>query len=123
MKTMAKARISQTFRIFSLLRTQNPGGDNESLDFAGAFVNFGDAGVAVVALDRILAAVAIATMDLDGFVRYARGHFAGEEFCDGGIHAETSAGILLPGRLSNEQTRRVNFRGHVREHELDGLEL
>jgi len=32
---------------------QDPVGDDEALDFAGAFVDFGDAGVAVVALDGV----------------------------------------------------------------------
>src|SRR5579859_3340423 len=64
------------------LRLQNPGGDDEALDFGGAFVDFGDSGVAVVALDGIFAAVAVAAVDLDGFVGDARGHFADEEFGD-----------------------------------------
>src|SRR5713101_796831 len=105
------------------LRLQNPGRNDEALDFAGAFVDFGDAGVAVVAFDGIFAAVAVAAVDLDGFVRDARGHFAGEKFGDGGVHAEASAGILLPRCFSNEQARSVNFRGHVREHELNSLKL
>jgi hypothetical protein len=35
---------------------------------AGAFVDFGDAGAAVVALDGVFAGVAVAAVDLDGFV-------------------------------------------------------
>src|SRR6266849_5764772 len=84
---------------YGRLRLQNPGRDNQALDFAGAFVDFGDAGVAVVALDGILAAVAIAAVNLDGFVRDARGHFAGKEFGDGSVHGETGAGVLLPRGL------------------------
>src|SRR5579871_3184855 len=38
---------------------QRPGGDHEALNLAGAFVNFGDARVAIVALDGVFAAVAI----------------------------------------------------------------
>src|SRR5713226_5856913 len=49
------------------LRLQNPGGDNQALDFAGAFVNFRDACVAVVALDGVLTAVTIAAVHLDRF--------------------------------------------------------
>ena len=62
-------------------------------------------------------------MDLDGFVRDARGHFAGEKFGDGGVHAEARASVLFPRGLANEQTGGVNLRGHIREHELNGLEL
>src|SRR5271168_1758597 len=76
-------------------RFEDPAGDYQALDFAGAFVDFGDAGVAVVALDGIFAAVTVAAVDLDGFVCDARGHFAGEEFGDGGVHAEAGTGVLL----------------------------
>src|SRR6267378_2415192 len=114
---------STSSEYYGWLRLQNPGRDDQALDFAGAFVNFRDAGVAIVTFDGILAAVTVAAVDLNGYVRYACGHFAGKEFCDGGVHAETSAGILLPRGLSNEEARSINFRGHVREHELDGLEL
>src|SRR5258708_15449030 len=106
-----------------MLRLQNPGGDNQALDFAGAFVDFGDAGVTVIALDGIFAAVTIAAMNLDGFVCYARGHFAGEELGDGRVHGEPRAGVLLPRGLANQHSRSVNFGGHVGENELYGLKL
>src|SRR5579859_1947889 len=105
------------------LRLQGPGGDDEALDFGGAFVDFGDAGVAVVALDGIFAGVAVAAVDLDSFVGDAGGHFAGEEFGDGGVHGEACASVLLPGGFADEEASGVDFRGHVREHELNGLEL
>jgi hypothetical protein len=54
---------------------QDPG-DDEALDFARAFVDFGDAGVVVVALGEVFAGVAVAGVDLDGFVGDAGGHFA-----------------------------------------------
>ena len=54
----------------------------------GAFVDFGDAGVAVVAFDGVFAGVAVAAADLDGFVGDAGSHFAEEKFGDGGVHAE-----------------------------------
>jgi hypothetical protein len=71
------------------LRFQEPGGDDETLDFGGAFVDFGDAGVAVVAFDGVFAGVAVAAVDLDGFVRGAGGHLTGEMFGDGGCHPES----------------------------------
>src|SRR5271168_718286 len=80
--TLRSARPTTTS---SLLTLQNPGRDYQALDFAGAFVDFGDARVAVVTLDGIFAAVAVAAVDLDGFVGDARGHFAGEKFGDGGV--------------------------------------
>jgi hypothetical protein len=115
--------MGQVIRWSLPLGFQNPGGDDEALDFGGAFVDFGDAGVAVVALDGIFAAVAIAAVDLDGFVGDAGGHFAGEEFGDGGVHAIARASVLLPGGFADEEARGVDFRGHVREHKLNGLKL
>src|SRR5271155_3916015 len=106
-----------------ILGFEEPGGDDEALDFGGAFVDFGDARVAVVALDGIFAAVAVAAVDLDGFVGDAGGHFAGEKFGDGRVHAEARAGVLLPGGFAIEQAGGVEFGGHVREHELDSLKL
>src|SRR5882724_7262535 len=41
---------------------QHPGGDHQALDFAGAFVNFGDARVAVHAFDGVFTAVAVAAV-------------------------------------------------------------
>jgi hypothetical protein len=57
---------------------QHPPRDHQPLDFAGAFVNFRDARIAVRSLDRVFAAVAVAAVNLDGLVRHARGHLARE---------------------------------------------
>jgi len=48
--------------ISGLVAFEDPGGNDEALNFAGAFVNFGDARIAVGALDGILAAVAVAAV-------------------------------------------------------------
>src|SRR2546430_9354112 len=64
-----KLSFAREMRIAVRNSFEEPGGDDEALDFARAFVDFGDAGVAVVTFDRILAAVAGATVNLNGFVR------------------------------------------------------
>src|SRR6266478_4802160 len=56
-------------------------GDDHALDFAGAFVNGDDAGVAVHALDIGLTRITDAAMNLHGFVDDTIGHFAGVKFC------------------------------------------
>ena len=76
-----------------------------------------------MAFDGIFAGVAVAAVDLDGFVGDAGGHFAGEKFGDGGVHAEAGAGVLLPGGFADEEAGGVEVGGHIGEHELDGLEL
>src|SRR5437016_10442214 len=75
---------------------QDPGRNDQTLDFAGPFVDFGDARIAVVALYRVFAAVAVAAVDLNRFVRDARGHFAGKQLGEGGVHGEAGAGVLFP---------------------------
>ena len=50
-----------------MLGAEAPGGDDQALDFAGAFEDFGDGGGAVVALDGIFAGVAVGAVDLNGF--------------------------------------------------------
>ena len=106
-----------------LVTFQHPRGDYQALNFAGAFVNLGDAGVAIGAFDGIFAAVAVAAVNLDGFVGDARGHFARKKFRDRRFHGKARAGILLPGRATQQQARRVNFRGHIRQHELNRLKI
>jgi hypothetical protein len=51
------------------LRLQNPRSDHQPLDLARPFVDFRDARVAIRPLDGIFAAVAVAAVDLNGFVR------------------------------------------------------
>src|SRR5580704_11089980 len=106
-----------------LVALQDPSGDDQALDLAGAFVNFGDARIAVGAFDWVFAAVAVAAMNLNRFMRDARGHLAGKKFRDGRFHRKTCTGILFPGRTEDEQASRFDFRGHIREHELNGLKI
>src|SRR6266850_6957262 len=108
---------------YGRLRLQNPGRDDQTLDFAGAFVDFGDAGIAVVALDGILAAVAVAAVNLNGLVRDARRHFARKQFCDCRVHAEAGSRVILPRGFADQQPRRMDLGGHIRQHELYGLKL
>ena len=47
----------------------------------------------------------------------------GEKLRDGRFHGKSCAGVLFPRRFAHQKTRGVNFRGHVREHELNGLKI
>ena len=82
LKTTANQRTQQN--VLAALCGRGTGlpqvaGDDHALDFAGAFVNCKDAGVAVHALYRGLAGVPYSAVDLDGFGGDAIGHFAGIE--------------------------------------------
>src|SRR5208337_2862044 len=106
-------------------------GDDGALDFAGTFVDGDDAGVAVHALDFGFAGVALAAVDLHGFVDDAIDHFAGVEFGAGGGGRRGSKGsrgsggkaVLLEGGVVEEGAGGFDFGVHVGEHELDGLEF
>src|SRR5215813_815939 len=87
---------------------EGPRSDHQPLNFTGAFVNFRDSGVTVGALDGIFAAVAVSAVNLNGFVRYARGHFTGEQLGHSGVLAEASSAVLLPRCLANQQTRGID---------------
>src|SRR5438552_15041660 len=94
-KSTAASRVNTSSGYYALesytaqraSRTQRPGGNDQTLNLAGAFVNFGDARVAVSPLDGIFAAVTVATVNLNCFVRNACGHFTCEELRHGGVHA------------------------------------
>src|SRR5579864_3110127 len=59
---------------------QQVSSDDEALNFAGAFVNRENAGVAIHALDVAFARIAHAAMNLHGLVGDAIGHLGGEKF-------------------------------------------
>src|ERR1700733_13585735 len=105
------------------VRLKDPGGNYDALDFAGALVDFGDARVAIHALDGILATVTVAAVNLNRLVGDARGHLAGKELGGGSLHREAPAGVLFPRRFAYEKPRRVNFSRHIGEHELNGLKI
>src|SRR5207249_8150750 len=88
---------------------QDPGRNDQTLDFAGPFVDFGDARIAVVALYRVFAAVAVAAVDLNRFVRDARGHFAGKQLGEGGVHGEAGAGEMRSEEHTSELQSRFDL--------------
>ena len=123
------------------LKFEQVAGDDRALDLAGAFVDGDDAGIAVHALDFGFAGVALAAVDLHGFVDDAIDHFAREKFGAGGGGAHPQAGIEAPmcntgpwgtrgrtqilqeGGVVEEAAGGFNFCVHVGEHPLDGLEF
>src|SRR6202030_1958539 len=84
---------------------KHPGCDNQALNLAGAFVDFGNPRVTIHPLDRIFAAVPVSAMNLDGFVSHARGHFRSKKLGDGSLHGKSAARILFPRRPANQESR------------------
>ncbi|EAU62243.1 conserved hypothetical protein [Stigmatella aurantiaca DW4/3-1] len=76
-----------------------------------------------MALGIHLLAVTHAAVHLEGLVGHAAGHLAGVQLRHGALHGVAHALVLEQCRLVHQQARRVDLRGHVRQHELDGLVL
>jgi hypothetical protein len=62
-------------------------------------------------------------VDLHAFVADAAGGFAGVELGHGGFHRDLLPGVFDASRAHRQQPCGVELRGHVRELELDRLEL
>src|SRR5579862_7338086 len=93
------------------------------MDFAGAFADSADAGLAVPSFDREFFADAVAAVNLHGAIDYAAEDFARIELCDRRLGAEVLAAIGFPRALPREPSRGAEFDFRVGEHPLDGLSL
>src|ERR1700733_10341911 len=71
--------------------------DHQPLDFAGAFADGAELGVAKKFLHRIVFDEAVAAMDLHGFIADAHGGLGGEQLGHGRFLVDACAGILEPG--------------------------
>src|SRR5580700_1846735 len=66
--------------VYLVSTTEQVARDDQALNFAGAFVDREDTGVAVHALDVAFARIAHAAVNLDGLVGDAIGRLGGEKF-------------------------------------------
>ncbi len=98
-------------------------GDDQALDLAGAFADGHQAGIAVDALNGILAGVAVATVDLDGIATDAFRHLGGEQFCHGGVLDIVTALSFQPGGVVEQTAGGLDLGGSIGKHPLNGLEL
>src|SRR5690606_13728669 len=92
-----------------------------ALNLARALVDLGDLRVAVVALGRILAHVAVPTEDLHGVLRYLVGDLRGHQLAHRRLGRVPLAGRLEPRGPVGQQPGRVDLGRHVGEHEADRL--
>src|SRR5690606_18264078 len=98
--------------------------DDEALDLGGALEDGEDLGVAVEALDRVVAGVAGAAEDLDGLFGDPDGGLAGDELAHRALGlAEGPAVAGHPRGPPGEQAGDVDPGGHVGEEERDRLVL
>ena len=107
----------------SCRRAQQLAGDDRALDLVGAFVDLGDLGVAVEALDLEAPDVAAAAEDLHGVGALRHRHVAGEALGHRAGDGGALAGIEALGRIAHQQARGLDVLGHVGEQPLHALEL
>src|SRR5664280_255452 len=98
-------------------------GDDEPLDLARPFIDLVDLRVAHQLLDRVFLRVTVPAEDLDGVGRDAHRDVGREGLGEGGQLRVAAAVVDGPGRLPDEQSRRLDVLGHVRDHEAHGLVL
>ena len=88
-----------------------------------AFVDLAHAHVAVDALDREVADVAVAAEHLDRGAADALGHLAGEQLGHRRFLQARLAGVRSARRVPDQLARRLDLRRHVGEPELHRLVL
>src|SRR5690349_3321875 len=98
--------------------------DHKALNLRGALEDRVDLRVAVHALDRVLARVAVAAEDLDRALGAPDRDLAGLELAHRALGVgERAAGAAHPRRAPDEQAGRVDLHLHVGERERDRLVL
>src|SRR5262249_35649990 len=112
----------RTFRFSPMSRKLLPR-DDDALHFARPLVDARDARVPQIALDRELAHVAVAPVDLDRRVAHAAGLLARPYLGDRRLARERQPLLLAPRRPQHQRPRRRALDGHVGEHHLDRLVL
>src|SRR5579864_3857809 len=104
-------------------------GDDQALDFAGAFADGAEFYVAVKLLRGIVLDETVAAEDLHGFVGHAHSGLAGVKLGHAGLLRITNRTVRGNGLVGeprgaiDKAARGGDLRGHVRELELDGLEF
>src|SRR6185503_19719580 len=99
-------------------------GHDHALDLVRTLVDLGDLGVAHEALHRELAGVAVAAEDLDRVGGDLHGGVGGQALGRRGLERGAGDPVIDEARgVVHHQARGVHRHRHVREHELDALEL
>ena len=75
-------------------------------------------------LDAVVREIAVASVELQGVVGHAERGVGDEALCHGALHRGISGAVIeLPRSLAQQGARCLEFRRHVGQPELQGLEL
>ena len=98
--------------------------DDHPHDLIRAFKDLMDPQIAHDLLNAIIGKVSVAAMELQALVRNAAAGFRSQLFGHGAeFGGIRGAGVELPGRVSEERSRGLEIDLHIREPELQRLEL
>src|SRR5882762_7504230 len=121
MKTLRPERLE--LQAFLSLAEELPGND-QLLNFAGAFANSAELDVAIKLFGGVIFDEAVTAVNLHAFVGDADGDFAGKKLGHAGFAREARIVLISkPRGMINEQPRRFHLRGHIRQLELNSLEF
>src|SRR5690606_8199143 len=97
--------------------------DDDALDLARPLVDARDPDVAARPLDREIARVAVAAVDLQREVADDAGALGGQELAHGRLAAEREPPVLAPRGPQHHEARRLQPGGAVGQHVADRLVL
>src|ERR1017187_6873200 len=98
-------------------------GDGQELHVRRAFVDLADLRIAEELLHRVVLGEAVAAVDLDAQRGHALGNLRGVELGHGCFFHEVHGGVLHAGAIVEQHAGRLDLGGHLRDLELNTLEL
>src|SRR6266850_5585559 len=115
----ANSAVASSF--FALARER--AGDDDALDFTGAFIDLGDLCIPEEFLDGEISHVSIPPEELNRLRRDPHRRFGREQLRHAGVQRNILARIFARGRAVRQGARRLGARGHVGQLELHRLEI
>src|SRR5216117_1568721 len=97
--------------------------DDDTLDFAGAFIDLRDLCIPEKFLDGEISHVSIPAEELNRLRRDPHRRFGCEQLRHAGVERDVFAGILARRRPVRQRPRRLDARRHIGELELHRLEI
>src|SRR6266850_4973598 len=115
----ANSAVASSF--FAL--TSEGAGDDEALDFAGAFIDLGDLCISKESLDGEIAHVPVPAEQLHRLRRDPHGRFGREQLRHARVQRDVLTRVFALGRAMRERPRRLGPRRHVGKLEPHRLEV
>src|SRR5882762_11628441 len=115
----ANSAVASSF--FALAR--EGAGDDDALDFAGAFIDLSNLCIPEEFLDGEISHVSVPPEELNRLRRDPHRRFGREQLGHAGVERDVLTRIFARRGPVRQRPRRLRARGHIGELELHGLEL